>query len=36
MDFMKLLFEHAFTDKRMNGFLQDWQKTFGNQTWPGS
>ena len=36
MDFMKLLFEHAFTDKRMNGFLQDWQKTFGNQTWPGA
>jgi transaldolase len=34
MDFMKLLFEHAFTDKRMSGFLRDWQKTFGNQTWP--
>ena len=36
MDFMKLLFEHAFTDKRMHAFLQDWQKTFGNQTWPTS
>jgi len=34
MEFMKLLFEHAFTDKRMNGFLDDWQKTFGAQTWP--
>jgi transaldolase len=34
MDFMKLLFEHAFTDKRMNGFLRDWQEAFGNQTWP--
>jgi len=34
MDFMRMLFEHAFTDKRMAGFSGDWQKTFGNQTWP--
>jgi transaldolase len=34
MDFMKLLFEHAFTDKRMQGFLHDWHKTFGDKTWP--
>ncbi len=34
MDFMKLLFEHAFTDKRLHGFMQDWRKTFGDKTWP--
>jgi hypothetical protein len=31
---MKLLFEHAFTDKRMRGFLEDWQRTFAGKTWP--
>jgi transaldolase len=35
-EFMKLLFDHAFTDKRMNGFLSDWQATFGDQTWPAT
>ena len=34
MEFMKLLFEHAFTDKRMQVFLSDWRKTFGDKTWP--
>jgi transaldolase len=34
LEFLKLLFEHAFTDKRMQGFLTDWQKTFGDRTWP--
>ena len=34
-EFLKLLFEHAFTDKRMLGFLQDWQNAFGDKTWPG-
>ena len=33
-EFLKLLFEHAFTDKRMRGFLQDWTAVFGTQTWP--
>ena len=33
-EFMRLLYEHPFTDKRMQGFMQDWQKTFGSQTWP--
>lgn len=34
MDFLKLLVEHAFTDKRMLGFMADWQKVFGERTWP--
>jgi transaldolase len=33
-EYMRLLYEHPFTDKRMQGFMQDWQKVFGNQTWP--
>jgi transaldolase len=33
-EFMRLLYEHPFTDKRMQGFMSDWQKTFGSQTWP--
>jgi transaldolase len=36
MEFLKLLYEHAFTDKRMNGFLQDWQAVFGDTTWPAA
>lgn len=34
MEYMKPLFEHAFTDKRMNGFLADWQRAFGDKVWP--
>jgi transaldolase len=34
MEFMTLLFEHSFTDKRLQGFLNDWQKVHGNKTWP--
>ncbi len=33
-EFMRLLYEHPFTDRRMQGFMQDWQKVFGSQTWP--
>jgi transaldolase len=33
-EFLKLLYEHPFTDQRMNGFMRDWQKVFGEQTWP--
>ena len=33
-EFLRLLYEHPFTDKRMQGFLSDWQKVFGSQTWP--
>lgn len=34
IEFMRLLYEHPFTDKRMNGFLKDWQRVFGDKTWP--
>lgn len=34
IEFMRLLYEHSFTEKRMNGFFGDWQATFGNKTWP--
>ena len=34
IEYMKLLYEHPFTDKRMAGFLNDWSKVFGNDTWP--
>jgi transaldolase len=33
-EFLKLLYEHPFTDQRMTGFMRDWQKVFGDQTWP--
>ena len=33
-EFLRLLYEHSFTDKRMQVFMQDWQKVFGSQTWP--
>jgi transaldolase len=33
MEYMKLLYEHSFTDKRMNGFLKDWQAAFGDKNW---
>lgn len=34
MEFMRLLYQHPFTDQRMNGFLKDWRATFGEKTWP--
>jgi transaldolase len=34
MEFFRLLYEHSFTDKRMNGFLEDWKATFGDKIWP--
>ena len=33
-EFWKLLFEHSFTEQRMNAFLRDWRNTFGDKTWP--
>ncbi len=35
MEFLSLLYEHPFTDKRMTGFMQDWQGVFGDRVWPG-
>lgn len=34
LEFLKMLYEHPFTDKRMAGFMEDWQGVFGNQVWP--
>ncbi|MHB0856292.1 MAG: transaldolase family protein [Anaerolineae bacterium] len=34
LPFMRLLYEHPFTDKRMTGFLETWKATFGEDTWP--
>lgn len=34
MEFMRLLYEHSFTEARMNGFLKSWRGVFGDKTWP--
>ena len=34
-EFLKLLYEHPYTDKRMLGFLEDWRSAYGDKTWPG-
>jgi transaldolase len=34
MEFLRLLYEHSFTDQRMNGFLKSWKGVFGDKTWP--
>jgi transaldolase len=34
IEYLQRLYEHSFTDKRMTGFLDDWQTAFGDQTWP--
>jgi transaldolase len=33
-EFISLLYEHPFTEKRMTGFMADWKRTFGDETWP--
>lgn len=33
-EFLKMLFEHPFTDKRLHGFADDWKSVFGDATWP--
>ncbi len=35
-EFLKLLYEHPYTDKRMGGFLGDWKRAFGDRAWPES
>jgi transaldolase len=34
MEFMRLLYEHSFTEARMTGFLKSWGAVFGDRTWP--
>jgi transaldolase len=33
-EYLSLLYEHPFTEKRLRGFLEDWEKAFGTSTWP--
>ena len=33
-EFMKLLCDHPYTEKRLNGFTADWKNVFGEKTWP--
>jgi len=33
-EFLELLYEHPYTDKRMNGFFKDWRGAFGDKKWP--
>ena len=33
-EFLKKLYEHPFTEKRILGFKKDWGKVFGENTWP--
>jgi transaldolase len=33
LEFLRRLYEHSFTDKRMTGFLDDWKAVFGDRTW---
>jgi transaldolase len=34
INYFRLLYEHPFTEARMNGFLDDWHSAFGDDTWP--
>ncbi len=34
LEYLRRLYEHSFTDKRMAGFMDDWRATFGDETWP--
>lgn len=33
IEYMRRLYEHPFTEQRMNGFVSDWEATFGAKTW---
>lgn len=35
-EYLDLLYEHPYTDKRLNGFMADWKRAFGDHTWPQS
>jgi transaldolase len=34
LEYLSLLYEHPFTDKRFQGFMADWDRAFGKVTWP--
>jgi transaldolase len=33
-EYLDLLYEHPYTDKRLTGFMADWAASFGDATWP--
>jgi transaldolase len=33
-EYLALLYEHPFTEKRMRGFMEDWEGAFGKTVWP--
>ena len=33
-EFIRMLYEHPYSDKRMQGFMADWTGAFGEATWP--
>lgn len=33
-EYLKMLYEHPYTVKRMVGFAADWRATFGDKIWP--
>jgi transaldolase len=33
-EYLDLLYEHPYTDKRLAGFMADWAASFGDATWP--
>jgi len=33
-EYIELLYDHPYTDKRLAGFMSDWAGAFGNVTWP--
>lgn len=33
-EYLDLLYEHPFTDKRLRGFAEDWAGAFGDAMWP--
>ena len=33
-EYFDLLYEHPYTDKRLNGFMSDWAAAFGGEMWP--
>ncbi len=35
-EFIKLLFDHPYTEQRLTGFTADWKGVFGEAVWPGA
>jgi transaldolase len=35
-EYLSLLYDHPFTEKRFLGFMADWERAFGKTTWPSA